>query len=90
MQSAEAMNGLVFFKVLAHAAPEGIEFSNNTRFGAQKKHCLSCFQLQLFKPKPGVVCRLVFIALVKWRMWLNTNDLATHCAGLLIPKWACM
>ena len=39
---------------------------------------------------PGVVCRLVFIALVKWRMWLNTNDLATHCAGLLIPKWACM
>ena len=50
MQSVEAMNGLVFFKVLAHAAPEGIEFSNTTRFGAQKKHGLSCFKLQLFKP----------------------------------------
>ena len=32
----------------------------------------------------------VFNALVKWRMWLNINDLATDCAGLLIPKWACM
>ena len=50
MQGVEAMNGLVFFKVLAHAAPKGIEFSNNTRFGAQKKDCPSCFQLQLFKP----------------------------------------
>ena len=29
MQSVEAMNGLVFFKVLAHAAPKGIEFSEN-------------------------------------------------------------
>ena len=50
MQSVEVMNGLVFFKVLAHAAPKGIEFSNNARFGAQKNHCLTCFQLQLFKP----------------------------------------
>ena len=50
MQSVEAMNGLVFFKVLAHAAPKEIEFSINARFGAQKNHCLRCFQLQLFKP----------------------------------------
>ena len=35
MQSVEAMNGLVFFKVLAHAAPKGIEFSENVWSEAQ-------------------------------------------------------
>jgi len=44
------MNGLVFLKVVAYAAPNGKEFSNNARFGAQKEHCLTCFQLQHFKP----------------------------------------
>ena len=39
---------------------------------------------------PGVVCRLVFNALVKWCMWLNISGLATDCTGLLILKWACM
>ena len=50
MQRLVVMNGLVFLKVVAHAAPNGTEFSNNARFGAQTKHCLTCFQLQLFKP----------------------------------------
>ena len=44
------MNGLVFLNVVAHAAPNGKEFSNNAKFGAQKEHCLICFQMQLFKP----------------------------------------
>ena len=44
------MNGLVFLNVVAHAAPNGKEFSNNAKFGAQKEHCLTCFQMQLFKP----------------------------------------
>ena len=50
MKRMAVMNGLVFLKVVAYAAPNGKEFSNNARFGAQKERCLTCFQLQLFKP----------------------------------------
>ena len=49
MKCMAVMNGLVFLKVVAYAAPNGKEFSNNARFGAQKECCLPCFQLQLFK-----------------------------------------
>ena len=34
MQRLVVMNGLVFLKVVAHAAPNETEFSNNARFGA--------------------------------------------------------
>ena len=50
MKCVAVTNDLVFLKVVASAAPNGKEFSNNARFGAQKEHCLTCFQLQLFKP----------------------------------------
>lgn len=50
MKCMAVMNGLVFLKVVAYAAPTGKEFSNNARLGAQEERSLTCFQLQLFKP----------------------------------------
>ena len=90
MQSVEAMNGLVFFKVLAHAVPKGNRVFQQYKVWSSEEALSIMLPAAALQTYPGVVCRLVFIALVKWRMWLNTNDLATHCAGLLIPKWACM
>ena len=65
MKCMAVMNGLVFLKVVAYAAPNGKEFSNNARFGAQKEHCLTCFQLQLFKPNNLVfrcTCEMAHVA----------------------------
>ena len=90
MNFIAVMNGLVFLKVVAYAAPNGKSFSNIARVGAQKENCLILFQLQIVKHNLVLSYRLVFNSLVKWRMWLNINLLAAGCAVLLVPKWACV
>ena len=51
MKCMAVMNGLVFLKVVAYAAPNGKEFSNNARFWSSEGALSSMLPaVQLFKP----------------------------------------